>query len=224
VRAKPPAPQLAPGDTQEARGYRAELLGGLVASGAVTDGRVRDAIGNVPRHLFVEGVTVRGAYANSPLSIGYGQTTSEPSVVGKLAQALELSGSERVLEIGTGSGYQAAVLSRLAREIYTIEIVPDLADQARARLDRMGYANVHVVAGNGANGWKEHAPYDRILITAQVDEVPRALQEQLAEGGLLVAPVGAAGQGRLLRESKIAGRFAIEDLGPMELDKMTPTP
>jgi protein-L-isoaspartate(D-aspartate) O-methyltransferase len=218
------APELAPGDTQEARGFRAELLGGLVTNGAVTEPRVRDAIGNVPRHLFVANVDVRGAYRNAPLSIGFGQTTSEPSIVARLSEALELSGRERVLEIGTGSGYQAAVLSRLAREVYTIEIVPDLAEQARARLDRMGYMNVHVLTGDGAKGWTEHAPYDRILMTAQVDEVPRALQEQLAESGLLVAPVGPEGHGRLLRESKIAGRMAIEDLGAIELDRMTPGP
>jgi protein-L-isoaspartate(D-aspartate) O-methyltransferase len=211
----------APGDTEEARGRRAELLGGIVASGAVTDPRVIDAIGNVPRHLFVEGVTVRGAYQNAPLSIGYGQTTSEPSTVAKLAQALELTGRERVLEIGTGSGYQAAVLSRLAREVYTVEIVPELAEQARMRLERLGYTNVHVLAGNGMNGWPDRAPFDRVLVTAQVREVPRTLASQVAEGGILVAPVGEANQGRLLRESKVAGRFGIEDLGALELDRLT---
>ncbi len=131
-----------------------------------------------------------------------------------MSEALELTGKERVLEIGTGSGYQAAVLSHLAREVYTIEILAPLAEQARARLARLGYANVHVRTGDGYAGWPEEAPFDRIIVTAAPQAVPQALLDQLAEGGLLVVPVGEQHQDqRLLRYAKHAGKVTTEDLG-----------
>jgi protein-L-isoaspartate(D-aspartate) O-methyltransferase len=168
----------------------------------------------VPRHLFVPGVSLQRAYANYPAPIGYGQTISQPTVVAIMTEALDLTGRERVLEIGTGSGYQAAILSLLASAVYSIEIVPELAEDARLRLLRMGYANVHVRAGDGYKGWPERAPFERILVTAAPDEVPQTLLDQLAEGGVLVTPVGPSGTSqRLLRYRKVRGRTSSEDLG-----------
>ena len=131
------------------------------------------------------------AYANHPLPIGHGQTISQPFIVAIMTEVLKLAPDHRVLEIGTGSGYQAAILSRLAAEVYTIEIVPELAASARDRLARLGYENVRVRAGDGWYGWPEQAPFDSIMITAVSDEIPPALVEQLADDGLLVMPLGA---------------------------------
>jgi protein-L-isoaspartate(D-aspartate) O-methyltransferase len=217
-----PARPVVTADSDEARAYRAELVRGLAAD--VTDARVLDAMGRVPRHLFVPGVPVRRAYVDEPAPIGYGQTISQPTIVAVMTEALELRGSERVLEIGTGSGYQAAVLSLLAAEVYTIEIVDELADEARVRLVRLGYTNVHVRAGDGYKGWPDEAPFDRILVTAAPDELPRALLDQLAEGGVLVAPVGPNGwTQRLLRCRKKGGRISTEDLGAVRFVPMVTT-
>jgi protein-L-isoaspartate(D-aspartate) O-methyltransferase len=159
----------------------------------VTDPGVLAAMGKVPRERFVLPDEISRAYADSPLPIGYGQTISQPYIVAYMTETLGVSASHRVLEIGTGSGYQAAILGELAREVYTIEIVPELADRAGATLQSLGYANVHVRSGDGYAGWPEHAPFDRILVTAAPEEIPRPLLEQLAPGGRLVAPVGAQG-------------------------------
>src|SRR5262249_12815799 len=150
--------------------------------------RVRGAMMRVPRHLFVPGASLEEAYDDAPFPIGHGQTISQPAVVAVMTEALELGGRERVLEGGTGSGSEAAVLSLLSSDVYTIEIVTDLAEIARERLATLGYANVHVRAGDGYAGWPEHAPFDRIIVTAAPPELPRALVDQLAEGGVLVAP------------------------------------
>jgi protein-L-isoaspartate(D-aspartate) O-methyltransferase len=209
------------GDSDEARAYRAELVRGLARE--IKDARVLDAMGRVPRHLFVPGASLARAYMDDPVPIGYGQTISQPAVVAIMTEALELQGRERVLEIGTGSGYQAAILSLLASQVYTIEIVKALAEEARVRLLRLGYANVQVRAGDGYKGWPEQAPFARILVTAAPDEVPRALLDQLAEGGVLVAPVGPSGwTQRLLRYRKVAGRFSTEDLGAVRFVPMVP--
>ncbi len=156
----------------------------------VRDHRVLDAIAKVPRHEFVSPHQMSHAYENRPLPIGEGQTISQPFVVAAMSEALELSGEERVLEIGTGSGYQAAVLAELAAEVFTIEIVPSLAVRAEGLLARLGYTNVHVRHGDGYAGWPEQGPFDAILVTAAPDHVPEPLLEQLAEGGRMVIPVG----------------------------------
>jgi protein-L-isoaspartate(D-aspartate) O-methyltransferase len=156
-----------------------------------------------------------------PAPIGHGQTISQPTVVALMTEALELRGRERVLEIGTGSGYQAAILSLLASEVYTIEIVSDLADEARARLSQLGYSNVHVRAGDGYRGWPEQAPFERILVTAAPDVMPGALLDQLVEGGALVGPVGPThAMQRLLRYRKKDGRISSEDLGAVRFVPM----
>jgi protein-L-isoaspartate(D-aspartate) O-methyltransferase len=221
-----PSPTASPhvldaNDSEEARAYRAELVRGLATR--VKDARVLDAMKRVPRHLFVPGVSLRRAYADAPAPIGYAQTISQPTIVAIMSEALELKGRERVLEIGTGSGYQAAILSLLASDVWTIEIVKELAEQARVRLRELGYTNVHVRAGDGYKGWPERAPFDRIILTAAPDDVPQALFDQLAEGGVLVAPVGPSGwRQRLLRYRKTAGRISSEDLGAVRFVPMVP--
>ena len=152
--------------------------------------RVLEAMRKVPRHLFVPADQRDNAYDDRPLPIGYSQTISQPYIVAYMTGALQPAATDRVLEIGTGSGYQAAILAELVREVYTIEIVEPLATQARTVLAGLGYRNVHVRHGNGYLGWPEEAPFDKIIVTAAPDEVPRALIDQLAVGGLMVIPVG----------------------------------
>ncbi len=213
-----PAAPIA-GDSDEARALRRRLL--QTVREEVKDARVLDAMDRVPRHLFAPGVSLRRAYADYPSSIGYGQTISQPTIVGIMTAALELRGDERVLEIGTGSGYQAAILSLLAREVYTIEIVPQLAAQARERLERLGYANVHVRQGDGHLGWREEAPFDRIIVTAAPERMPEQLFAQLAEGGIIVAPIGGIDSFQsLLRGRKSGGELSFENLGAVRFVPM----
>jgi len=168
----------------------------------ITDARVLDAMLKVPRHLFVPDLQRSQAYEDHPLPIGHDQTISQPYIVAFMTQGLNIAPDHRVLEIGTGSGYQAAVLSVLAKDVYTIEIVAPLAEQSRATLADLGYRNVHVRHGNGYLGWAEHAPYDRIMVTAAPTEVPPALVEQLKIGGLMAIPVGSFTQElRILRRT-----------------------
>jgi protein-L-isoaspartate(D-aspartate) O-methyltransferase len=156
----------------------------------IDDTRVLDAMGRVPRHLFVPEALRFQAYADHPLPIGNGQTISQPYIVALMTQLAELEPDDVVLEVGTGSGYQAAVLSEIVREVFTIEIVPDLAETAKARLRDLGYSDVTVRTGDGYLGWKESSPFDAILVTAAAPEVPPPLVEQLAPGAILVIPVG----------------------------------
>jgi protein-L-isoaspartate(D-aspartate) O-methyltransferase len=174
--------------------------------------RVLEAMSSVPRHLFVPPEHMKDAYTDSPLPIGASQTISQPYMVAAMAEALLLEGSEKVLEIGAGSGYQAAVLSLLAREVIAVESQPLLADAARIRLARLGYNNVRVQTGDGSLGWPPDAPYDAILVTAGAPYVPPPLLEQLEEGGRLVIPVGPAKQQELLRILKREGRTTQESL------------
>lgn len=152
--------------------------------------RLLAAFEAVPRHLFVPPEELAWAYADGPLPIGEGQTISQPYIVALMTDLLDLQPTDRVLEVGTGSGYQAAILGQLAAEVHTVEILPALARQAAERLARLGYTNVHVHVGDGSLGWPEAAPYDAILVAAAGPEIPPPLLEQLAEGGRLVAPVG----------------------------------
>ena len=161
----------------------------LVARG-VRDARVLDAMGSVPRHEFVPSNRRDQAYEDRPLSIGHGQTISQPYMVAVMSELAELTPGEKVLEVGTGSGYQAAVLAALDVEVYSIEIVKPLAEQARTTLERVGFPKVHLRHGDGYRGWPEHAPFDAIVVTAAPAEVPEPLVEQLAVGGRLVIPVG----------------------------------
>lgn len=169
----------------------------------IANPRVLDAMSRVPRHLFVPQEHRADAYGDHPLPIGHGQTISQPYIVAFMTQALDVDPDHRVLEIGTGSGYQAAVLAELAKEVYTIEIVAPLAERARETLAAMSYRNVHIRTGNGYLGWPEHAPYDRIMVTAAPEEVPPALVEQLKVGGIIAIPVGDFFQElRILRKTE----------------------
>jgi protein-L-isoaspartate(D-aspartate) O-methyltransferase len=166
---------------------------------ASLDSRVLTAMNKVPRHRFVPADQEPNAYANRPLPIGNGQTISQPFIVALMTDMLGLKATDRVLEIGTGCGYQAAVLAELAREVYTIEIVAPLAREAAARFAELGYRNVNARSGDGYRGWPAHAPFDAIIVTAAAPEVPPALIEQLKPGGKLVIPVGAQWSGQELR-------------------------
>ncbi|GAB4412434.1 MAG: protein-L-isoaspartate(D-aspartate) O-methyltransferase [Anaerolineales bacterium] len=159
----------------------------------ISDPRVLAAMEAVPRERFVPAQYAEDAYGDHPLPIGYGQTISQPYIVALMTQLLELKGHEKVLEVGAGSGYQAAILSLLAREVYTVERIPQLAEKARQRLRELGYHNVYIRVGDGYEGWPEHAPYDAIIVTCAAEEIPPPLVEQLADGGRLVIPVGESG-------------------------------
>ena len=156
----------------------------------IHDPRVLDAMSRVERHLFVPEAVRAESYGDHPVPIGDGQTISQPYIVAFMTQALAVEPQHRVLEIGTGSGYQAAILAELAKEVYTIEILPSLGERARGTLESLGYKNVHVLIGNGYLGWPEHAPFDRIMVTAAPAEIPPALVDQLREGGRMAIPVG----------------------------------
>jgi len=157
----------------------------------ITDEKILDVMGSVPRHKFVDESLWNEAYADHPLPIGEGQTISQPYVVALMTQALHLTGSEKVLEIGTGSGYQAAVLAEIVEEVYTVEIREKLAEMAENSLSNTGYTNVHVKCSDGYFGWEEHAPYDAIMITCAVNHIPPPLLSQLKDGGRLILPLGS---------------------------------
>src|SRR5262245_901755 len=185
-----PAPPLDDVDVRARERMVAEQIEGRDVKDRLTLAAMR----KVPRHLFVAAGSEAEAYSDHPLPIGHGQTISQPYVVGFMTQAMALHGGETVLEIGTGSGYQAAVLSEIAARVYTIEIVAPLAEEAEARLKRLGYANVSVRAGDGYAGWPEKAPFDAIVVTAAAPRIPEPLKEQLKDGGRLVVPVGDESQ------------------------------
>jgi protein-L-isoaspartate(D-aspartate) O-methyltransferase len=169
---------------------RLKMVEDQIEARGVEDPRVLDAMREVPRHRFVPDRYAAYAYQDRPLPIGHDQTISQPYIVAYMTEALKVAPQHRVLEIGTGSGYQAAVLGKLAKEVYTIEIVPELAGRARAAIEALGFENVHVREGDGYAGWPERAPFDRIMVTAAPEEIPQPLVDQLAPGGLMVIPVG----------------------------------
>jgi protein-L-isoaspartate(D-aspartate) O-methyltransferase len=189
-------------DPRDWDAQRRRMVEDQIRGRGIRDERVLEAMRAVPRHLFIPESERSRAYADAPVPIGYGQTISQPFIVAFMTEALRVSRDHRVLEIGTGSGYQAAVLSALAREVRSMEIVEPLANQATATLNALGYSNVHVRTGNGYLGWPEHAPYDRIMVTAAPEDVPPALIEQLTVGGLMAIPVGSGSQElRILRRT-----------------------
>jgi protein-L-isoaspartate(D-aspartate) O-methyltransferase len=173
---------------------RQRMVETQIRARGVTDDQVLAALRTVPRHLFVPEPHRARAYDDTPLPIGHDQTISQPYIVGYMTDVLDLRPADRVLEIGAGSGYQAAVLGQIVREVFTIEIVAPLAERARDTLSGLGYTNVHVRHGNGYLGWPEAAPFDRIIVTAAPAEVPQALVDQLAVGGLMAVPVGRGEQ------------------------------
>lgn len=200
------------GAGQEFEAERRDMVARQIRDRGIRSLRVLEAMASVPRHSFVPQEWARDAYKDHPLAIGEGQTISQPFMVAAMAEALSLEGQERVLEVGCGSGYQAAVLSRLAHEVIAVETRPALAASARERLARLGYANVAVEEGDGSGGWPARAPYDAILVTAAAPEVPQPLVDQLAEGGRLVIPVGGSKHQELLRIVKREGKTKEESL------------
>jgi protein-L-isoaspartate(D-aspartate) O-methyltransferase len=191
---------------------RGHMVARQIRERGICSPRVLDAMQMVPRHLFVPPGQVREAYADSALPIGEGQTISQPYMVAAMTEELSLLGHERVLEVGGGSGYQAAVLSLLAREVIAVEMQPSLASSARPLLLRLGYSNVRMEEGDGSAGWPPGAPWDAILVTAAAPAVPPPLIDQLAEGGRLVIPVGSMGEQKLLRIVKREGRASEKSL------------
>ena len=181
------------------RQLREKMVERQIRARGIRDERVLDALRRIPRSAFAPEVRVDAAHADNPHPIGHGQTISQPYMVALMTELLELAGGERMLEIGTGSGYQTAVLAALGAEVFTVERIPALADRARKTLEGLGYSGVRFRTGDGTLGWPEEAPFDRVLVTAGAPEMPPALEEQLGPGGTLVAPVGEAGAQELIR-------------------------
>jgi len=172
---------------------RKRMVDEQIAARGIQDPHLLAVMSSVPRHLFVPVDDLAWAYADGPLPIGHGQTISQPYIVALMTDLLELELSDRALEVGTGSGYQAAILGQMAEEVHTIEVLPELAARATSLLSQMGYSNIHVHTGDGSMGWPDAAPYTGILVAAAAPSAPRPLLDQLADGGRLVIPVGSRG-------------------------------
>lgn len=169
---------------------RMEMVESQIRSRGINNKKILEAVAGVERHIFVPETLRKESYEDRPLPVGFGQTISQPYMVALMADCLKLKGDEKILEIGTGSGYQAAVISRLAKEVFTIEIVEELGQRAERILTQAGYDNIHVKLGDGFDGWEENSPYDGIIITCAVNRIPQPLVEQLREGARLVLPIG----------------------------------
>jgi protein-L-isoaspartate(D-aspartate) O-methyltransferase len=188
-----------------AQSARLRMVETQIRARGIADPAVLKAMSRVPRHAFVPADVKMFAYDDRPLPIGRNQTISQPYIVAYMTEALRLQPQHTILEIGTGSGYQAAVIAELVKHVYTVEIIPDLASEARRSLAMLGYRNVDVRSANGYFGWADHAPFDRIIVTAAPPEIPKALIDQLAVGGLMVVPVGTASQEIVIVSKTAAG-------------------
>jgi len=191
---------------------------------AALDRKVLDVIAKVPRHEFVPLEVQPHAYANSPLPIGFGKTISQPFIVAVMTDLLQIAPTDKVLEIGTGAGYQAAILAELAQRVYTIEIIEELALGARRRLARLGYSNIEIKVGDGGRGWPEHAPFDKVIVTAAPDLIPPALLYQLKPGGKMIIPAGLADDQKLILVDKDAsGRISTRDIMGVRFSQLETT-
>ena len=229
VGCSPAKPEPADTVADPLAGERREMVRRQIEHRGILDQRILDAMRLVPRHEFVPADARHLAYSDQPLPIGHGQTISQPYIVAFMTEALAPQPGDKVLEIGTGSGYQAAVLASLVRHVYTIEIVKPLADQAAATLRQLGYANVTTKAGDGHLGWPEHAPFDAIIVTCAPDHVPEPLVKQLRDGGRMIIPVGAAWEAQQLYLLEKRGAEVVRDsVLPVRFVPMTgpgdPTP
>ncbi|MGH9498320.1 MAG: protein-L-isoaspartate(D-aspartate) O-methyltransferase [Terriglobales bacterium] len=191
---------------------RQKMVNAQLRARGIRDQRVLAAMGKVPRHLFVDEEYRDSAYEDHPVPIGAGQTVSQPYIVAFMLEVLSLDGSERVLEIGTGSGYLTALLAELARQVYSVERIGSLSQAAESALQRLGYTNVSLKVGDGSTGWADHAPFDAIVVSAAAPEVPKALLEQLREAGRMIIPVGPAEAQELKLVRKERGRAVVTNL------------
>ena len=205
---------------------RVHMVKQQIHARGVTNTQVLAAMQKVPRHEFVPERSRAAAYDDAPLPIGYGQTISQPYIVALMTELLELSRGDKVLEIGTGSGYQAAILAEIVGQVYTIEIIEPLADSAAARLKRLGYNKVEVKFGDGYFGWPKHAPFDAIIVTAAADHVPPPLIEQLKPGGRMVIPLGSVffRQTLVLVEKDTDGKVRTRNIAPVAFVPLTRQP
>ncbi len=199
----------------------AEMVETQIEHRGVTDPAVLSAMYAVPRWNFVPEDMKYRAFEDNPLPIGQGQTISQPYIVAYMTEALLLKPDDRVLEIGTGSGYQAAVLAEIAADVYTIEIIPELGEAAEKKLDELGYENTHVMVGDGYQGWPEYAPFDAVILTCAPDHVPQPLLDQLADGGRLVVPVGGTYPQILKRITRVGDEYETEELTSVLFVPMT---
>jgi protein-L-isoaspartate(D-aspartate) O-methyltransferase len=200
---------------------RRRMVEEQLAGRGIKSHAVLEAMAAVPRHEFVPENVRKFSYADEPLEIGYGQTISQPYIVAFMTEQLDPQPADRILEIGTGSGYQAAILSRLVSEVYTIEIVEPLAKRAASDLKRLGYENVKVLAGDGYKGWPEHAPFDGIIVTCAPDHVPKPLVDQLRDGGRMIVPVGPPGMQELFLLRKRGTKVEQTAVLPVRFVPMT---
>ena len=208
-------------NAQDYQEEREEMVQSQLRARGVKDGKVLEAMRTVPRHLFVPERVASLAYSDRPLAIGHEQTISQPFIVAFMTKALDFKAGDKVLEIGSGSGYQAAVLAEMGAEVWTMEIVPELAEMAESNLKEAGYENVHVKCGNGYKGWPEEAPFDAVIITAAPESIPEALVEQLREGGTMVLPVGPVNSVQTLKKvKKKDGKLKQETLIPVRFVPM----
>jgi protein-L-isoaspartate(D-aspartate) O-methyltransferase len=215
-----------PPDDDSVDSYKAareRMVTGQIEARGVRDPRVLRALRSVPRHLFVPPQEREGAYDDRPLPIGEGQTISQPYIVALMTELSRPTAEDRALEVGTGSGYQAAVLSELVREVYTIEIVESLGKEAAERLKDLGYRNIHARVGDGYQGWPEAAPFDIILVTAAPEQVPPPLLDQLGPGGRMIIPVGGLHEVQSLQilEKDLQGRIRTRDVLPVRFVPLT---
>jgi protein-L-isoaspartate(D-aspartate) O-methyltransferase len=200
-------------DAEQYQGLRDAMVENQVKARGISDRRVLEAMRRVPRHIFVPEAQRSRAYEDMPLPVGEGQTISQPYIVAWMTELLRLEGEESVLEIGTGTGYQSALLGLLARKVYSVERIAALADSARERLASLGLENIEVVVGDGSRGLPEHAPYQDIIVTAGSPQVPQALVEQLADGGRLVIPVGTTSMQMLTLVERSGSEVVTRELG-----------
>jgi protein-L-isoaspartate(D-aspartate) O-methyltransferase len=216
-----PSPSSSAGEAPAQLAARREMVERQLVARGIKDPRVLEAMLRVPRHAFVPPYLQEEAYADYPLPIGWQQTISQPYIVALMTELAQPLPTDRALDIGTGSGYQAAILSQLVKQVYSLELHPKLAAAARQRLCGLGYANVEVQVGNGYQGWPEHAPYDLIVVAAAPPRVPSALIEQLASGGRLVLPVGESYQELTVVEKTADGQLRYTQRAPVMFVPLT---
>jgi protein-L-isoaspartate(D-aspartate) O-methyltransferase len=214
------AAEESPADNERFESRRKQMVDRQIRARGIRNPDILCAMTTVPRHRFVPYRVRQSAYRDTPLPIGKGQTISQPYIVGLMSEVLQLDRSTKVLEIGTGSGYQAAVLAELAGQVYTIEIIASLGETAKKTLQDLGYGNVHVRIGDGYKGWPDQAPFDAIIVTCAPTHIPQPLKDQLAEGGKLVIPVGTAGHQELVLLTKRKGQIERQKIIPVRFVPM----